>query len=215
VDLIPPGILDVLTRLVLINAIYFKGNWASQFDPRLTRAAPFWVTPREPMQVQMMAHFPAPAGAVRRLLPTQKLKPAQLVPGAAMLSIVAMEYRQITDMAPYNELGGMAPVLYEPGVNIPGLPLLFPDRFRRFGLYVHYLPVTTQAAYDFGVEIWGYPKFVAEIRFEEAGDVRRCQLRAEGKDILTLQVKKIATKAAPMNFYPAFGLNAGVTPLTY
>jgi Acetoacetate decarboxylase (ADC) len=149
----------------------------------------------------IMAHFPVPAGAVRRLLPTPKLKPAPLVPGTAMLSIVAMEYRQIIDMAPYNELGIMVPVLYEPGVNVPGLPLLFPDRFRRFGLYVHHLPVTTQAAYDFGVEIWGYPKFVAEIRFEEAGDVRRCQLRAEGQDILTLEVKKIATKATPMNFH--------------
>lgn len=47
----------------------------------------------------------------------------------------------------------MVPVLYEPTVNIPGLPLLFPHWFKRFGLYIHHLPVTTQAAYDFGDEI--------------------------------------------------------------
>jgi serine protease inhibitor len=53
-DLIPPGMLNVLTRLVLVNAIYFKGNWASQFDRNLTRDAPFWVTPDEQVQVPMM-----------------------------------------------------------------------------------------------------------------------------------------------------------------
>lgn len=103
----------------------------------------------------IMAHFPASAAAVRKLLPTDKLKPAQLVPGTAILSMVAMEYRRIADVAPYNEFGIMVPVLYEPTVNIPGLPLLFPHWSKRFGLYIHHLPVTTQAAYDFGIEIWG------------------------------------------------------------
>ena len=149
----------------------------------------------------IMAHFPVPVSAVRKLLPTSKLKPAQLLPGTAILSMVAMEYRQIADVAPYNEFGIMVPVLYEPTANIPGLPLLFPHWFRRFGLYVHHLPVTTQAAYDFGVEIWGYPKFVAEISFEDEGRVRRCRLRAGGKDIVTLEVKKLATRARSLNFY--------------
>ncbi|NQT51969.1 serpin family protein [bacterium] len=40
-DLIQPGILDELTRLVLTNAIYFKGDWASQFKKAATRDAPF------------------------------------------------------------------------------------------------------------------------------------------------------------------------------
>jgi len=149
----------------------------------------------------IMAHFPVPAAAVRRLLPTDRLKPAQLMPGTAILSMVAMEYRQIADVDPYNEFGIMVPVLYEPTVNIPGLPLLFPHWFKRFGLYIHHLPVTTQAAYDFGVEIWGYPKIVVEIGFEDTGQVRRCRLRAEGKDIVALEVEKLATRARPMNFY--------------
>jgi serpin B len=54
-DLIPQGVLTVLTRLVLVNAIYFKGNWASQFDPDLTQEAPFWVTPDRTVPVPMMA----------------------------------------------------------------------------------------------------------------------------------------------------------------
>ena len=54
-DIIPSGLLDELTRLVLVNAIYFKGDWASQFDQSLTNDAPFWVTPDEQIQAPMMS----------------------------------------------------------------------------------------------------------------------------------------------------------------
>ena len=40
-ELITEGILDDLTKLVLVNAIYFKGNWAQQFDPKRTRQSGF------------------------------------------------------------------------------------------------------------------------------------------------------------------------------
>jgi serpin B len=40
-NLVPKGMLDPMTRLVLANAIYFKGEWASRFDPSATRPAPF------------------------------------------------------------------------------------------------------------------------------------------------------------------------------
>lgn len=53
-DLIPERLLDPSTTLVLVNAIYFKGDWASQFDPDLTRDAPFWTSPGEAIQTPMM-----------------------------------------------------------------------------------------------------------------------------------------------------------------
>ena len=40
-DLIPSGVINSLTRMVLVNAIWFKANWAEQFDPELTRDDPF------------------------------------------------------------------------------------------------------------------------------------------------------------------------------
>jgi serpin B len=40
-DLIKPGVLDANTRLVLTNAIYFKGDWQLQFKKDQTRDEPF------------------------------------------------------------------------------------------------------------------------------------------------------------------------------
>jgi len=35
-NLIPLGVLSVLTKMVLVNAIYFKGNWINKFKPEMT-----------------------------------------------------------------------------------------------------------------------------------------------------------------------------------
>jgi serpin B len=54
-ELIPRGVLNVLTRLVLTHAIYFKGAWATPFNERMTQQAPFHVSSREQVSVPMMA----------------------------------------------------------------------------------------------------------------------------------------------------------------
>lgn len=41
VDLIPQGVITDLTRLVLVNAIWFKANWTQQFDPAMTEDGSF------------------------------------------------------------------------------------------------------------------------------------------------------------------------------
>jgi serpin B len=53
-NLLQPGVLEALTRLVLVNAIYFKGNWANQFKKSLTQDRPFWLRPGRSVQVPMM-----------------------------------------------------------------------------------------------------------------------------------------------------------------
>jgi serpin B len=53
-NLIPPGALDSMTRLVLVNAIYFKGQWATQFKAGNTRPAPFKLAPGRTASAQFM-----------------------------------------------------------------------------------------------------------------------------------------------------------------
>ncbi|NXI89231.1 ILEU inhibitor, partial [Rhipidura dahli] len=42
-NLLAEGILNSLTRLVLVNAIYFKGNWEKQFKKESTTERPFHI----------------------------------------------------------------------------------------------------------------------------------------------------------------------------
>ncbi|MBN2560982.1 MAG: serpin family protein [Phycisphaerae bacterium] len=53
-ELLKPDDLDSLTRLVLTNAIYFKGDWASQFKKDLTKEAPFRISEEKKVAVPMM-----------------------------------------------------------------------------------------------------------------------------------------------------------------
>jgi len=53
-DLIKPGVLNSLTRLVLTNAIYFKGRWESQFNKDRTKENPFWLSVDKSVEVPMM-----------------------------------------------------------------------------------------------------------------------------------------------------------------
>lgn len=53
-DLVKPNIITPLTRLILTNAIYFKGDWARQFKKELTRDGDFRLGGGKNARVPMM-----------------------------------------------------------------------------------------------------------------------------------------------------------------
>ncbi|NP_001157996.1 serine (or cysteine) proteinase inhibitor, clade B, member 9c isoform 1 [Mus musculus] len=53
-ELLSSGSVDSETRLVLVNALYFKGRWHHQFDIKSTRKMPFKINKDEERPVQMM-----------------------------------------------------------------------------------------------------------------------------------------------------------------
>ena len=57
-DLLAEGSVDTLTRLILVNAIYFKGDWLRAFDPNQTVSAPFHTPEEIQINVPMMTMAP-------------------------------------------------------------------------------------------------------------------------------------------------------------
>ncbi|MBI2823111.1 MAG: serpin family protein [Planctomycetia bacterium] len=53
-NLMPPGSIDTMTRLVLTNAIYFKGRWTEPFKAPMTEPAPFHALGGKDVEVPLM-----------------------------------------------------------------------------------------------------------------------------------------------------------------
>ena len=53
-DLMPEGSINGLTAMVLVNAIYFKGDWENKFEQSRTKRAPFFISADVSKEVDMM-----------------------------------------------------------------------------------------------------------------------------------------------------------------
>ena len=120
---------------------------------------------------------------MRKLLPSSRMHPLRITPWHSVITISAFEYRD-SDIGPYNEVSiGIPVVLDVPSPLFIGTLHKAP---REPKIYFHHLPVTTAIACEAGVELAGYPKFLAEIMFEQDDKGVRCQLRERDEHIFTL-----------------------------
>jgi len=53
-NLLPPGVINPLTRIILTNAIYFKARWENEFSERMTQDDTFYLLDGNTVTVPMM-----------------------------------------------------------------------------------------------------------------------------------------------------------------
>ncbi len=139
----------------------------------------------------VVAGFLTPLDRVQALLPSPRMKPLRATPWHAVTTIVCFEYRD-SDLGPYNEVAITFPITIDrPAPILTGLlrhvaegPLA----------YVHHLPVTTQPAYDAGIDFYNYPKFIAKIDFQRQDGWISCRLAEGDRHILTMTARQLPVK---------------------
>ena len=153
------------------------------------------------------AIYSASSTKIRELLPRAEMNPVEVFPGRSLVAFTAFEYRR-TDGIPYNEVSIAFLITYE-RPQIPGLTISRMMMTRVYTTYVWQLPVTTEAARAGGVDLFGYPKFIADIDFNEDGEWVTCSLVEHGQEILQLSGKKLASKRGKRTRYLSYNIEKG------
>lgn len=132
--------------------------------------------------------FTAEARSVTALMPSARLHPVRMPGGRALVGIAAFNYIE-TSIGPYGEVAVVVPVVHgrKP---LPLVPALMEAGYRGFGNLVLHLPVTGTDPRDAGRGVWGYTKFVADMRFTIGPGSLACRMEEEGEHILTMDVPR-------------------------
>ncbi len=156
----------------------------------------------------MTAIFTASTKKVKKYLPHPDMHPAEVFPGRCLVGFSAFEYRK-TDIDPYNEFS-ISIIIGFGKKPMPGITILSDMGKRCFHAYVWHLPVTTEIARYAGVELYGYPKFIADIAFKREKEYLECTLSENGKKILTLRGKKQSTSQGKTLRFKTYSVKDGV-----
>jgi hypothetical protein len=135
-----------------------------------------------------MAIFLCDYRKAKAIMPHPKVKPVKMPLDRAIVAFACYEYKNVMNVVSYNEIAMTIPVMVNPAVNVPVLPMVT-KIFKEFGYYVFSMPVTSLENRIRGRKIWGLPKDVFEIDIYESGDecVSVCKDEA-GKLAIELRV---------------------------
>lgn len=139
----------------------------------------------------LSAIYTASTKLVKRHIPTDELHLVEIVPGRCLVTVSAFEYRD-SDIGAYNEFS-IAVMVQHNKKPFPALPVLSAMLKKCFQVYIIQLPVTSERARRGGVELGGYPKFLADIRFQKSQSLTECRLSDGKNHIITLRGRNLKT----------------------
>lgn len=156
----------------------------------------------------MSAIYTASTKKVRKYLPSPDMHPVEMFPGRCLMVFSAFEYRS-TDLDPYNEFSISSVISYKKRA-IPGLTSMLYMLKNDFTAYIHHLPVSTERPRKGGVELAGYPKFIADITFSHEGNGTTCTLAENGLKILSMWGKNVKTSRGRITKYNLYTVKNGI-----
>jgi hypothetical protein len=110
----------------------------------------------------------------RALLPHRSMEPVKMPGGRAVVLFSCYEYKNVMNLAPYNEIAMTIPIMVGSGWAPPVLPLVIDLKGK--GYHVFSMPVTSLENQIRGTRIWGLPKIVEAIEVDTGGGA--CTTRA-------------------------------------
>ncbi len=120
--------------------------------------------------------------AAKAMMPDPSMEPVKMTKGRSLVIFSCYEYRNVMNVAPYNEIAMTIPVMSDNGMNVPVLSMLLGDKLKKFGYYVFNMPVTSLENRIRGRKIWGLPKDVEKIDIKQDGQLSTTKASADGEE---------------------------------
>ncbi len=115
------------------------------------------------------------------------IKPVKITRGRSLIAFSCYEYKNVMNVAPYNEIAMAIPIMVNAKLNPPLLPMVI-DSFKHFGLYISGMPVTSYENQLRGNKIWGLPKVTQDIEIkQEGGDCVTVAYEESGEEYFRLR----------------------------
>ncbi|MBE0480960.1 MAG: acetoacetate decarboxylase family protein [Dehalococcoidia bacterium] len=162
--------------------------------------------------MSLTAIYTATTSKVKPYLPHPDMNPVEFVPGRCLVAFTAFEYRK-TSIDAYNEFSIACLITFRQ-TQIPGITVTRQLMARTYSAYVWHLPVTTEIAKNGGIELYGYPKFIADISFRKSDGWVECELAEKGTLILKLRGRELPTGTGKVMRYVTYSLKDGVPLMT-
>lgn len=147
--------------------------------------------------------------AVAASLPSEVIRPVRWIDGRAIVTVLALRYNAATWRGPDGTSGLGIPygeVSIAAVVSAGSAPRVLPLLANRAGGCVLHMPVTSRQARDGGRQLFGFPKFLADMDSMEGSGIRQVRVSEAGQLILTLTLHpagRVALDRKPFMSYSA------------
>lgn len=154
------------------------------------------------------ATYTVDAKVAREMLAEDDLDVVELLPGRALFSLACIDYRD-NDLGDYNEVS-LAFFVRERSApaGIPYLGTLMDFVRSRVRTSIFWLPVDQPFTREAGEKMWGFPKTLESIDYDNGGATARCTLVSEGRRVLTFSMPRGGKTQLPesaMHTYTTLG----------
>jgi len=160
--------------------------------------------------------FPVPKAGAEELIRESGFELAELWPGWAAFSLACCHYRE-SQCGRYEEIAMsffVKPLHGRPS-RVPYLGTWLDIARGTSATHIWKLPVTTRLAHDAGVLMWGFPKTIEAIGFEQVGGRATFQLCMDGREVLRYSVSASGTRHQPPGAAAVYSIYEGAPHVTH
>lgn len=169
------------------------------------------------------ALFVVDARAAQQLIEETGFEIAEIAPGRGILAFTCVHYTD-TDCGVYEETAQAFFVrrLDSRGSFLNSVPGVgrYLSTWRDFlsghvASYTWRLQVTTRLSQQCGLQMWGFPKEIADIEFEQANGRLRCSLRMEDRPVFDFSMKASGSKSPAPITSPVYSIYQGAPHVSH